>query len=337
MSGDPIQLFRAAITATLGNAPEHIEPGRLHRFPTTANRASKPGYCKLWPDYMGGFYGDFRAGVFETWAARERAQMSPAERLRLDKQVAQAKAERDREQAARWQANRSRVRAIWQAAGDLTGDDPVSRYLASRGLSGLWPLPAVLRHHPALPYWHDGEVIGTFPAMVARFHAADGRCVAIHQTYLTHDGQKADVPTVKKMSPASGLLVGGCIPLAQPVGGALGIAEGIETALCAGAGSGLPVVAAYSAGCLAGFTWPKGLKRLVIFGDNDVSGTGQAAAARLAGRARDAGVSVSVTIPQTPGADWADVWAQRDQARIDAVADSLERAQVEGGAYGDHP
>lgn len=323
--------FVLAMVEAIGYAPEHIEPGRLQRFATTANKTSKPGYCKLWPDGLGGFFGDFRTGLFEIWTARDRATMSPAERLRHDQQVAQAKAERYREQAERWQRNRGRVRNTWQAAHKLVMGDPVTLYLKGRGLGGTWPLPAALRYHRALQYWHEGRVIGTYPAMVARFHAADGRCVALHQTYLTRDGRKADVPTVKKMSPASGLLIGGCIPLAEPVSGALGIAEGIETALCAGAGSCLPVVAAYSASCLAGFKWPKGVKRLVIFGDNDESGTGQEAAARLASRARSAGLSVSVVIPQAPGTDWADVWAQRDLTRVDAVADSLEDWRTEGG------
>lgn len=323
--------FILAMFDAIGYAPEHIEPGRIQRFATSANKASKPGYCKLWPDGLGGFFGDFRTGIFETWTARDRAKMSPADRLRHDQHVAQAKAERDQKQAERWQRNRVRVRNTWQAASDLVMGDPVTLYLKSRGLGDVWPLSAVLRYAPALPYWHDGQVIGTYPAMLARFHAADGRCVAIHQTYLTRDGRKADVPTVKKMSPASGLLTGGCIPLAQPADGTLGIAEGIETALCAGAGSGLPVVAAYSASCLAAFIWPKGVKRLVIFGDNDESGTGQTAATRLADRALAAGLAVSVLIPQKPGTDWADVWALRDLTRVDVVANSLDNLQIEEG------
>lgn len=322
--------FILAMVEAIGYSPEHIEPGRLHRFPTTANRASKPGYCKLWPDGLGGFFGDFRTGLFETWTARDRATMTPAERLRHDQQVAEAKRHREREQAQRWERNRPRVRAIWKGSHALVMGDPVTLYLKGRGLGGHWPLSPALRYHPALPYWHDGQVIGTYPAMVARFHAADGRCVAIHQTYLTREGRKADVPSVKKMSPASGALLGGCIPLAQPSGGVLGVAEGIETALCAAAGSALPAVAAYSAACLAGFRWPTGLKRLVIFGDNDENGTGQAAAVRLAERGRAAGLSVAVAIPQKPGTDWADVWASRDLSRVDAVAESLERAQFEG-------
>ena len=40
--------------------------------------------------------------------------------------------------------------------------DPVTLYLKRRGIGGMWPLPACLRYHQALPYWDDGEVLGTF-------------------------------------------------------------------------------------------------------------------------------------------------------------------------------
>ncbi|MDE2075759.1 MAG: toprim domain-containing protein [Burkholderiales bacterium] len=321
--------FIRAMVETLGCAPEHIEPGRFHRFPTSPKKASKPGYCKLFEDGLGGFFGDFRTGLFQTWTARDRATMTPAERLRHDQQVAEAKRERDREQAERWARNRPRIKATWDQGHNLVMGDPPTLYLKRRGLGGMWPLPACLRYHPALPYWENGEVIGTYPAMLAKFRGVDGRCVAIHQTYLTRDGHKADLPTVKKMSPTAGSLAGGCIPLADPFEHVLGVAEGIETALCAGAASALPVVATYSAGCLSSFQWPRGVKRLVIFGDNDESGTGQAAAHKLESRARAAGLSVSVLIPQTPGEDWADVYARRDERRIDAVIDNLERAHFD--------
>lgn len=314
----------------LGHLPGQIEADVMMRF-----GPKKRCYGKLWGDGLGGFAGDFKSGIFANWSAIDPRQMSASQRLAHEAQIAQAKVERDREQAARWERNRPRLRSTWDASHKPVMGDPVTLYVKRRVQGGMWPLPACLRYHQALPYWDDGEVLGTFPAMVARFHAADGRCVGLHQTYLTRDGRKADVPTPKKMSPTSGPLPGGCIPLAQPIGGCLGVAEGIETALCAGAGSGLPVVATYSANALAAYQWPKGLRRLVIFADNDVSGTGQAAAAKLERRARAAGLSVSVLLPQTPGEDWADVYARRDAATVGAVADSLERARfdgLEGGA-----
>lgn len=308
---DPIEQFKAVVLEHLGHAPEQIEPGKFQRFSTSkTRRVDQAGYCKLWPDGRGGFFGDFRTGYASTWSALDHKAMNAQQRAAFAVQIAKAKAERDEAQAERWARNKARLRELWNGSHKLVMGDPVTLYLKGRGLAGLWPLPGCLRYAPALPYWHDGEVIGQFPAMLARFHAADGHCVAIHQTYLTRDGRKADVPSVKKISPAAGLLMGGCIALAEPRDAVLGIAEGIETALCAGVASGLPVVAAYSAGCLAGYQWPKQLKRLVIFGDNDASGTGQAAAQKLATRARTVGVSVSVLIPQKSGTDWADVVEQ---------------------------
>jgi putative DNA primase/helicase len=45
---------------------------------------------------------------------------------------------------------------------------------------------------------------------------------------------------------------------------------------------------------------------LIVFGDNDASGTGQAAAWALAKRVIAAGIDVEVRIPEQIGADWAD-------------------------------
>jgi putative DNA primase/helicase len=324
-----------AVMALIGHAPEHIEPGKITRFPTSPRRRDDAGWLFLFEDRQGASFGDYRTGAAGHWSERDRRLMTPGEQAAFAAQVALAKAERDKAQAGRWARNLPRIKALWQQGQKLVPGDPVTLYLKRRGLGGMWPLPACLRYHPALPYWDDGEVIGTFPAMLAKFRGADGRCVALHQTYLNRDGRKADVPSPKKVSPAAGLLMGGCIPLADPFERVLGVAEGIETALCAGAASALPVVATYSAGCMGGYQWPQGVGRLVVFADNDVSGTGQAAARKLEARARAAGLAVSVLVPKTPGEDWADVYARRDLATVEAVADSLERARYddqEGGA-----
>ena len=334
---DTIDQFKDTIAGAGLIPPEVIHAdGKLHRFSASGKRGDDTGWYVLHlDDVPAGVFGCWRLGITEPWCGKPDTQLTHSEREAHRQRIKAMQAQREREQAERWERNRQRLRSNWEASHKLVMGDPVTLYLKRRGIGGMWPLPACLRYHQALPYWDDGEVLGTFPAMVARFHAADGRCVGLHQTYLTRDGRKADVPTPKKMSPTSGPLIGGCIPLAQPVDGCLGVAEGIETALCAGAGSGLPVVATYSASALGAYQWPKGLRRLVIFADNDVSGTGQAAARKLEARARASGLAVSVLIPQMPGEDWADVYARRDAATVEAVADSLERARFddqEGGA-----
>jgi phage/plasmid primase-like uncharacterized protein len=160
-------------------------------------------------------------------------------------------------------------------------------------------------------YWDtdsDGVLssLGKFTAMLAPI-VRGGKLIAIHRTYL-RDGKKAPVPTAKKLTAAAGLLNGACIPLAAPRGGVLGIAEGIETAVAASLGSGSPVAAAYCANALAGFLWPAGLERLIVFADNDDAG--QKAAASLAQRAERAGLKCKVLTPSKPGCDWADVWTE---------------------------
>ena len=136
--------------------------------------------------------------------------------------------------------------------------------------------------------------------------------MALHRTYLTADGFKAPVPTVKKLTSASGPLAGACIPLHKPRGGVIGISEGIETAQAAHLASGLPTVAAYCAQNVATYAWPNGVKRIVVFADADPAGA--AAAQSLKARALRAGLSVAVMTPSTPDADWCDVWSNRNDS-----------------------
>ncbi len=333
MSADPSGDFRAVILRELGAAPEVIEPGRFHRFATRDRHGDDAGFCKQFDDLRGGIYGcnrQFPRQVF-TWSGVDRDRMTPGERATLAQQVDQAKRQRAEAQRQQWQVNAGRIAKLWgqclPVAADGSGDDPVTRYLRQRlALIDGEPLqvPAALRLHPALPYRVDGATVGTWPAMLARLSAPDGRMVAGHRTWLTVDGRKAPTPgPCKKLTPTAGDLAGACIRLGwlgagaagdRPAGPVLGIAEGIETALAARCASGIPTVAAYSAGALAAWQWPHGLQRLVIFANADPAGAD--AADKLRQRARAAGLTVNVMTPTTPGADWCDVWASRKEATV---------------------
>jgi phage/plasmid primase-like uncharacterized protein len=234
--------------------------------------------------------------------------MTPAERATMARQVAAAAAEREAQQRKDWQANAQLIAQVWAQCVPLVASDPVTLYLKSRGFAGVWPLPRALRLHPALPYRHDGEKLGAYPAMVAPL-VLNGRMVALHRTFLTDDGRKADVPTVKKLTGTAGPMAGACIPLCTPALGCIAIAEGIETALASWCASKLPTVAAYSAGMLATYRWPSGVQRIVIFADHDKAG--REAANTLRARALAAHLCCQVFTPTDPGADWCDVWAAR--------------------------
>lgn len=317
---DAIEAFRGTILAAVGYALEEIEPGRLHRFATSDRRSDDAGWCKLFDDMRGGVFGCHRQfpGQTFTWTAAARPAMTRKQRSAHARQVTVATAEREAQQRRQWADNAQRIAQVWAQCVPVTRGDSVSLYLDRRGLADVWPLPDMLRLHRAMPYWHEGEKLGTFPAMMAPIITPDGCTVALHRTHVTADGRKADVPVVKKLTGSAGTLAGACIRLHWPARGVLGVAEGIETALAASLASGVPTVAAYCASALAGFVWPAGVQRLVIFADNDRAG--RESASELQSRAVRTGLAVNVMTPTDDGADWCDVWAHRGAVSIEGAA-----------------
>jgi putative DNA primase/helicase len=190
---------------------------------------------------------------------------------------------------------------IWAESLAVVVGDPVHTYLQRR--TSIAEIPAAIRFHSNLPYRHDDGRITRHPAMIAKVQDANGNGVAIHRTYLATDGHKANVTTVKKV--VGSLPPGAAIRL-MPTSGHLGITEGVETALCTSLRFQIPTWAAISAIGLERWTPPAGIDHLTIFGDNDTSHTGQAAAFALAKRMHNTGITIDVRIPTNPGADWAD-------------------------------
>lgn len=193
------------------------------------------------------------------------------------------------------------VKRIWNETEPVSKGDPVWLYLNRR--IGLEIIPACLRYHPALPYV-DGESIEYHPAMVALVTSHEGKGAGVHRIYLDKSGNKANVEKCKKLM-AGTALNGSSIKLGQ-AGEEVGIAEGIETALAASRKFSMPVWAAISANLMEQWTPPAGVKRVIVFGDNDASFTGQASAFALAKKLNNKGFSVDVRIPGEVGKDWAD-------------------------------
>lgn len=310
---DAIDQFRLAIAAAGLTPPDTINPGQWHRFPGyQKNAKNKAAYCFMFDDMRGGVFGDFSSGMESTWQAENSKPYTAAEREAHRQRIKAIQTRREAEQAV----NAQRIETLWAQCVPVGAGDPVTLYLQRRGLCG--PVPECLRLHSGLTYWHDGQKMGIFPAMVAPLIGSDGRVLALHRTYLTGDGNKAPVPTVKKLTPGAGTLAGACIRLHDPQGGVIGIAEGVETAQAAWLASGVPTVAAYCSGNLAAYAWPQGLQRIVVFADADLAGAG--AAQTLKSRAMRAGLRVAVMTPTTPGLDWCDVWSQREAVTVENAA-----------------
>ncbi len=189
-------------------------------------------------------------------------------------------------------------RELWSAARQVVTGDPVDQYLAGRGIERPTYSPA-LRYHPSARHPCGKE----FPCMVAAVQDPGGQGVSLHRTFIL-DGEKAPVDNPRMLMP--GEIPDGSAIRLSPVTSTLGVAEGIETALAAWEIFGTPTWATTSAGILVKWTPPDGVKRVIIYGDNDRNFTGQSAAYMLAKNLSRMKLEVDVQIPGETGTDWCD-------------------------------
>lgn len=179
-----------------------------------------------------------------------------------------------------------------------------SRYLQNRGIEKI---PRGLLGIRELDYWDGEKVAGRYPAIIAPLTRGQ-KIVTVQATYL-HNSMKAPVETPKKTMPGKYETINGAaVRLGDYTSGdLLGFAEGIETAMSASQMFCHPVWATLSTNGMRTVDWPKGLKRAVIYADNDKSLAGHAAAWHLAHRMAVQGVEVEVKFPPEQGTDWNDV------------------------------
>ncbi len=200
------------------------------------------------------------------------------------------------------------------------------RYLVGRGLDWAAVSDGLQGLHDAeLVYWHDGQDLGRYPAMLAEVCDLRGEVQAVHRIYLQacyakpYGDNGNHMPTYAKLSlnspktgealPAkklktrySGASRGAAVQL-YPCGEELAVTEGIENALAVRELFGVPVWACLSAGGLKAFQIPQQVKALYIFADNDSNQTGIRAAEVLARRAKLQGIEVFIWQSDTQGND----------------------------------
>lgn len=228
-----------------------------------------------------------------------------------------------------------RIGRIWSAARSVTDRDPVMSYLASRvpGLSA--PASAALRHAD-LDYWHDGKVLGRYPAMLAAFTLPDGRVATLHRTFLdptkpakatvvTEDGE---ILSAKRNEVSALPTAGGAVRLMAADRGEIGVAEGIETAYAAHMLSGVPTWSCLNRVLLSRFQVPRGMgiHTIHIFADFDEvdartgRSPGMADALALQKRLRAEGFKAILHRPLVRGTDFCDQWLTACRLRPLAAA-----------------
>ena len=181
----------------------------------------------------------------------------------------------------------------------------VERYLSARGITLGADMP--LRF---LPNHLDRDGGKRWPVMVALMVDHEGIPQAIHRTFLAPDGKgKAPIATPRK---TLGIVAGAAVRLA-PIADRLVIGEGIETSISAGLMMGAPAWAAISAPNLEfKLKLPTSITEIVVAADHD--GPGLKAARAALARWKAEGRSVKIARPQTPGADFNDLWRARGSA-----------------------
>jgi putative DNA primase/helicase len=193
----------------------------------------------------------------------------------------------------------AKARAIEALLAEANFPSVVDAYLRKRGLGVTSP---VLRGHPRCTYFDEDthKLIGRYPAVIAPVIAPDGKLESAMRIY------DADVSARKKAMTPLRTLNGAAVRLFE-AHDVLGVSEGVETGLAAHEMFGVPVWAALSDNGVKTFEPPAGVKRLIVFGDNDANFAGQAAAFDLAKRIGKRGIAVEVQIPPDPDSDWNDV------------------------------
>ncbi len=199
---------------------------------------------------------------------------------------------------------RLRVAAqLWGEGSALTEASAAGHYLRQRGVDCALAGLCDLRAHPAAPVSVYRPGRWRRPALLAAVRREDGDLTAVEVTYLTSAGQRAaDLALPRK---TLGALPAGAAVRLHAAGPDMLVAEGVFTALSAGARFGLPCWALLSTSNLRRWRAPDGVRRVLIAGDRGPDG--ERSASILADALRGQGVEVAVRLPPLGRGDWNDL------------------------------
>lgn len=209
---------------------------------------------------------------------------------------------KDPEEIARKDAfNKKIVSQMWGEALPLTDDRsfPVRRWFFNRQLHEVrGPLTAV-RCHPALDYFTERKVVHTGPAMVCMMTDVNGRTCGLHRTWITEDGHKANVESVRRLTSSISThpIEGSAVKFDTDRHPVLMVGEGIESSLAARAIAGFPTWSAINQNQMTKLVIPDYVEAVIVWADRDQNDVGQSAAFELVSRLRKAGKRAVCVIP----------------------------------------
>lgn len=195
------------------------------------------------------------------------------------------------------------LKRVINSSKKMETGDVVWRYLVGRGLP-TWLINEAVNEgliltNESLYFAPDKQ---HYPAMVVPVKSTCGKIVGAHRTFLI-EGTNSVVSKINhennKMLTGSfeDAYIGARIELGGPARNAIGICEGIETALAVNA-MGVHCWPVLNTAGLQSFAPPEGITTVYIFADNDVSKAGQIAAAKCKDRLIREGYTVKCYLPE---------------------------------------
>jgi hypothetical protein len=156
-------------------------------------------YCQGVGDWRGREGVAYALAWAKRWLGLEAA--GPKALAQVKSMAAEAARRLKADEAGAEARKRRRAFEIWRDAGPLDALGGVARtYLEDVRRSGPLRADEDLRLHPRLAHWVSPKPWPEFPAIIAAARDATGAVVAVHCTYLAHDGSaKAPVTGAQKL------------------------------------------------------------------------------------------------------------------------------------------
>jgi putative DNA primase/helicase len=308
MTATRLDAFRQEIVqAGLTPPATIIADGELHRFASNGDRADDAGWYIYFSDEPpAGVFGDWRKNFKQTWSGKADSTLTPAERERQRRRFNEARRQREQDERLRHADAAQRAQRLWEGAKPAPATHP---YLQRKQVQA----------HGLRTQCGDLIIAGqsVSGALIVPLHDAGGVLCSLE--FITADGTKLFLPGGRKR---------GCAYFIGTVGDVLCIVEGFATGASVHQATGYAVAVAFDAGNLNGvaesFREKYSNARLIVCGDHDQNGTGQA-------KATEAAESVGglVVLPETPGHDWNDVHTQHGLDSVnEAITTAMQQEEI---------
>ncbi len=234
--------FQQAIAAIGLVPPDQIIVGKIIRF-SGLNKPpkNKDAWCYMFPDELGGVFGDYSSGINSTWQADKGRVRTQSERREFDEQVRAARMAREQQKAADQSRAANLAKKQWEEGKPVE----TSTYLQSKGVQAYG-----LKQH-------DGDVLVPICNL-------DGEIVSL-QT-IDESGSKRFLQ--------DGAITGNFFLIGKPTEKII-ICEGYATGASIHEATTFPVAVTFNAGNLkavaVGFKSRTTSIRLIIAADDDHS------------------------------------------------------------------